>query len=204
MSAEEIKKQLNEVDRNKINWLEKDEIEDFLSAPEKVQLLWNEMWEDFELNNETLLEFKENIWNICKWILENETITNNQWRILLFYLKYFHNDEDPIWIEIIRTIVYWEEWEINKYITDSENDKITDINKRFNNLPGVQRIKQQKCMELLELPDLTQEDIKWLQKYKLDYKLWEWMNKNIEKKIELVIANIEISEKFYLIYQKTP
>ena len=195
MFAEEIKKQINEVDTNKINWLEKYEIEDFLSAPEKVQLLWNEMQEDFDVNNETLKEFKENIWNICKWILENETITNNQWRILLFYLKYFHNDEDPIWIEIIRNIVYGEEWKINEYITDSEDNRIKDINKRFNNLPGVKKIKQEKCMKLLELPDLTQKDIKWLEKYKKDYKLWEWMDKEIEEKIELAIANIEISEK---------
>ena len=162
MSAEELNKQLKEADTDRVNWLEKNEIEDFLSIPEKVQALWDIMWNDFESNKGTLQEFKNDIWNICERILENGTITDNQWKILLFYLKHFHSNEDSLWLKIIRIIVYWEQWSLNKYFTLNENTlNNPQINQRFNSLPWVQKIQEEKkCKDLLESSILSPEDIK--------------------------------------------
>lgn len=195
MSAEELNKQLKEADTDRVNWLEKNEIEDFLSIPEKVQALWDIMWDDFESNNETLQEFKEDIWNICERILENGTITDNQWKILLFYLKHFHNKDDTTGMKIIRTIVYWEQWSLNKYFTLNENTlNNPQINERFNSLPWVQKIQEEKkCKDLLESSILSPEDIKWLNNYKLNNK-WNPINYEIEEKIKLEEADMDISQ----------
>ena len=106
MAAEELKQQLNDADTNQVNWLEEQEIEDFLVDNEKVQVLWDTMQNLFESQSELLQQYKKSIWDICEKILNNEMITTSKWKILFFYLKHFHNKDDVTGEKIIRNIIY--------------------------------------------------------------------------------------------------
>lgn len=209
MSAEELKQQLNDADTNQVNWLEEQEIEDFLVDDEKVQSLWDTMWNLFESQPEWLLEYKKSIWNICKRILEEaQAISPSQAKILFFYLKHFHNEDDVTGMKIIKNIVYqWKgDWykniipNINQKIAsnpDGELDEASKINLRFNNLPWVQKTKEDRCEMLLQSPVISEEEIKRLEEYKWVTNLWEEIMNKIEEKLEIEKVNKDIEAKIY-------
>jgi hypothetical protein len=72
-------RQLNRIDSNKKDWLEREEIDRFLWNERKLQKLWKIMQEAFWDESEKLQEYKENVWKICERILEKDSININQW-----------------------------------------------------------------------------------------------------------------------------
>ena len=185
---QELGKQLNKIDTNKINWLEREEIDNFLLNEKKVQKLWNTMQENFETQSEKLQEYKENVWRICERILENENINLNQWKILLFYLKHFHNENAWAGRNIIKSVVEWNKWNRYQEVVSSmiikktskhentwDDEKKQKIDERFNNLPWTKEIKADRqreqnlkeCNRILGLDGrLNAENMQWLQTYK--------------------------------------
>ena len=204
---QELGKQLNKIDTNKINWLEREEIDNFLLNEKKVQKLWNTMQENFETQSEKLQEYKENVWKICERILENENINLNQWKILLFYLKHFHNENAGVWRDIIKSVIEWKGWnryqevvsnmsskKISKHENTWNDEERQKIDERFNNLPWTKEIKEEweraqnlkKCDWILLSQDrLTQEDIQWLQWYKTTSGLDSELVGRIETRLDL-------------------
>ena len=204
---QELGKQLNKIDSNKKDWLEREEIDKFLLNEKKVQKLWNTMQENFEAQSEKLQEYKENVWKICERILENENINLSQWKILLFYLKHFHNENAGVWRDIIKSVIEWKGWNRYQEVVsnmsskkfskheneESEEDK-QKLNERFNNLPWTKEIKEEwecaqnlkKCDWILVSQDrLTQEDIQWLQWYKTTSGLDSELVGRIETRLDL-------------------
>ena len=199
---------INKIDANKDQTFADEEIKDFLENDKnskRVSQLWELMKEHFETQTEVLDQFKEVIWRICERILNgvrpDETIDLNRWRILYFYLKHFHKEEDEVGRDIIRTVVDWSKW--NRYqnvITDIQNND----EEWFDNLPWVDDIKAEwekeqnlkKCNEILESSNrLSSEDIQWLNEYKSNWSLDSELLNKINERLDL--------EKCYQLLEST-
>lgn len=187
----DLSKKINDIDTiEKNNILDENEIDKFLEDQERVADLWKLMSKNFETQSETLDQFKENIGKICERILRGETIFQNQWRILIFYLKHFHKENSGVGREIIKSIIEWSKW--NRYqnmmydivravsgkknITWEERENAKkQVDERFDKLPWTDEAKEErkkaqdlkKCDQIISRRDvrLKQEEIQWLEEY---------------------------------------
>ena len=180
--------------------LSDNEINNFLEGKNTkidAEDLWKILKKNFETEKGTLEEFRDSIWKICERILvrveQGEKIDLNQWKILYFYLKQFHDkkDEKWTWRKIIQTIFEWDSWaryqevvsdilgeEPKKHNKKNEikeerqkwEDKKNEIGNRFDNLPRTKEIKDLKhCNKILEKSldiRLIQDEENWLKEYK--------------------------------------
>ena len=187
MSIDELSSELNKIDTNQQNWLEQQEIDEFLMNDENVRALWNIMQNICDTQPEVLSQFKESTSKICEKILKNDNISINQWKILLFYLKYFHNENDKLWNKIIKSATKNIRYNATlnaismENITKDFNERLQQererrINEWFDNLPWVKAAREdmerqsrdlRKCLWLLDSEDrLNNEDIARLKEYK--------------------------------------
>ena len=213
MSIDELHSELNKIDINQKDWLEKKEIEDFLSKEEDVKKLWDIMQNHFETESETLQQFKESVWKICEKILKNNNISINQWKILVFYLKHFFNETDKVSKKILKNIDNW---------TTRYQEVLTDINmqnlaqrmeeirkqeeqRRANELFRPMREEQErqeaereKCFKLIDSEGrLTSEEIQWLREYK--DRAWIYLvqkdKDRIEERLKLEEIDMDITDE---------
>ena len=199
----DFSKKINKIDLDKNQAIDETEIKEFLWNKKKVEELWAVMKNHFESQSEVLQQFKNPIGQICERIIENENINSDQGKILFFYLKHFHNENDSTWRNIIKTIIEWNKW--NRYenimkefsAKNNENDEEENQgnSERFNNLPWVQEIKQQykdsqnlkRCNEILESNERLdpQKDILWLHEYKNSWKITPELISKINERLDL-------------------